>query len=409
MALERQGSAFDLSVMMAEVAGGLGGAFEYRSDLFDATSAGAMARHFVALLEAAVGAPDLPLARLSPLDEADRAQLRAWARATEPTGAGQRAEGAAEAAGAGQRAGGAAEAAGAVPGLRAEGTAEAAGAVLHRLFEAKAAETPGAPALSFYGQVTTYRELDERSNRLAHHLRGLGVGPEVRVGVCLERGPDVALAFWAVLKAGGAYVPLDPGAPPERLGWTAADAGLRLVVTRGEAAARLSFVGASLLRLELVDEALRALPAAAPGGVPLPDALAYVIYTSGSTGRPKGVMVTHRNAVNLARAQRERLAVGPGDRVAQYCPSNFDISVWDMLLAHLNGACLCPTPAAAVPPGPALLAHFEGERVSVATLLPSVLGALPRAELPALRLLVSGAEVCTPELVERWAPGRTFF
>jgi amino acid adenylation domain-containing protein len=374
LALERQGSAFDLSVMMAEGAAGLGGSLEYRSDLFDPASAEAMARHFVALLEAGVGAPDAPVGQLSPLDEGDRRQLRAWAGAEAIA-------------------------------------SNAAGGVLHRLFEARAAETPGAPALSFRGQTLSYRELDEQANRLAHQLRELGVGAEVRVGVCLERGPDVAIAFWAVLKAGGAYVPLDPGAPPERLGWTAADAGLRLVVTRGEAAARLSFVTASLLRLEHADEAGGAWPTATPSTrvSDRPDSLAYVIYTSGSTGTPKGVMVTHRNAANLARAQRDRLDLRADDRVAQYCPSNFDISIWDMLMAHLSGACLLPIPAEAVPPGPSLVSYFEGERVSVATMLPSVLAALPRAELPALRLLVSGAEVCTPELVERWAPGRTFF
>ncbi|HVG45327.1 MAG TPA: condensation domain-containing protein, partial [Longimicrobium sp.] len=162
---------------------------------------------------------------------------------------------------------------------------------IHELFEARAARTPGAAALRFEEESLTYAELNARANRLAHHLRNRGVGPEVRVGVLMERSLEMVVSLLAVLKAGGAYVPLDPGLPAERLAYMLEDSAVPLVLVqaalRGTVPAR---EGVEVLAVDALAERLAAEPAENPAVGAGPDSLAYVIYTSGSTGRPKGVM-----------------------------------------------------------------------------------------------------------------------
>jgi amino acid adenylation domain-containing protein len=381
--LERDATPFDLTLVMAETGEGLGGVFEYAADLFEAASVERLTRQFVATLAAATAAPDRPVARLSLLDEGERRDLRAWAEGGRPREAARE-------------------------------------PLLHRLFERQARERPDAPSLAFGKQSLSYRELDARASGLSRALRARGVGPEARVGVCLERGIDAFVAFWAVLKAGGAYVPLEPALPAERLAWLIDDAKLALVVTQRGLTTKLPPLGAPLVCLDgaeldgvafgevaFGEMAFGKGPDEATPPAASPDSLAYVIYTSGSTGRPKGVMITHRNAVGLALAQRERLGVTPEDRVLQHASPAFDASVWDILLAHLAGACLLPTPPEALLPGPELVRHIERERATVATLVPSLIAALPEGALPGLRLLIAAGEACTNELVARWAPGRT--
>jgi non-ribosomal peptide synthetase component F len=156
-------------------------------------------------------------------------------------------------------------------------------ACLHELVEAQAARTPSAVAIDGLGATLSYAELDRRANRVAHHLRRLGVGPEVVVGVCLERSPELVVALLGVLKAGGAYLPLDPGYPSDRLAFMLSDAQAPLVLTQRELTERVSVAGVRRVHLdELAQEPVEQPAGAAVG----PDNLAYVIYTSGSTGRP---------------------------------------------------------------------------------------------------------------------------
>src|SRR5262249_8020011 len=154
-------------------------------------------------------------------------------------------------------------------------------------------------AVGLEDERVTYAELDRRANRIASLLRARGVGPEARVGLCLPRSVELIAAILGILKAGAAYVPLDPTYPYERLEYMVRESGLRWLVGRGEAAARLS-AGAALLDWSEIE---RASDARLTGGA-RPDNLAYIIYTSGSTGKPKGVMLTHRGACNLAETQR---------------------------------------------------------------------------------------------------------
>ncbi|HEX2189531.1 MAG TPA: amino acid adenylation domain-containing protein, partial [Longimicrobiaceae bacterium] len=258
---------------------------------------------------------------------------------------------------------------------------------VHRAFEAQARRTPSAVALESAGAAVTYAELDARAALLAAELRGGGVGPEVRVGVRLERSPELVAALLGVLKAGGAYVPLDPGYPEERLAFMAADSGAALVLDGTPLPPAPS-------------------PARAEGENGAgPDDLAYVIYTSGSTGTPKGVMVPHGAlASHMAWMQRE-FPLGPGDRVLQKTPFSFDASVWEFWAPLLAGATLVLAPPGAErdPAGLARLAARERVTVlqAVPTLLRAVLEAGGLERCAALRRLFCGGEALTAELAER--------
>ncbi|HEX9940765.1 MAG TPA: condensation domain-containing protein, partial [Thermoanaerobaculia bacterium] len=188
----------------------------------------------------------------------------------------------------------------------AEGERSAPGAFLHHLIEEQAARSPEALAvLDSGGASLSYGELSRRANRLAHHLRVLGAGPDTLVGVCVERSPDLPVALLAVLKAGGAYLPLDAGQPAERLAWMLENSGARVLITSPSLSSALPVVSAAVVDLARDRERIAAGSDHDPA-VPLaPDHLAYVLYTSGSTGRPKGTLVTHRGLANyLAWALR---------------------------------------------------------------------------------------------------------
>ena len=211
---------------------------------------------------------------------------------------------------------------------------------IHTLFEAQVRRTSEAIAIEFEGGTLTYGELNRRANQLAHHLVGLGVGPDDRIGVCLERGMDMVVALLGVLKAGGAYVPLDPGYPAARLGYMLADSSPRHVLSVSALQPVLAEVQVPVIMLDQV-AALDGQPVHDPDPQALgltPQHLAYVIYTSGSTGRPKGVMNQHDGVVNRLLWAQEEFALGSEDRVLQKTPFGFDVSVWEFFLPLLAGA-----------------------------------------------------------------------
>jgi amino acid adenylation domain-containing protein len=305
----------------------------------------------------------------------------------------------------------AAERAQLLAGWNDTGRAHAGDRCIHQLFEAQAARTPDAPAAVHEESTLSYGELERQANRLAHRLRGLGVGPDVRVAICTERSPAMMVAILAVLKAGGAYVPLDPGLPPERLAFMLEDSAAKVLLVHGgsfEASGLAERCSAGLPVLSLDDaEALAAMPAEAPRVAGLsPDSLAYLIYTSGSTGRPKGVMVPHRGVVNyLDYAAREYLREDvQGALVAT--PFGFDATVttlmapWlvgkpSVLLASDSQACMAQ-----------LLAYCERPEPWLFKLTPAHLEALANlaAKTPAAtrHVLVIGGEQLTRRTVEKF-------
>ncbi|HEV3051013.1 MAG TPA: amino acid adenylation domain-containing protein, partial [Longimicrobium sp.] len=277
---------------------------------------------------------------------------------------------------------------------------------IHQLVEAQAAGTPNAVAVVFEDASLTYRELNEQANRLAHHLRNRGVGPEVRVGVLMERSLEMVVSLLAVLKAGGAYVPLDPSLPAERLAYMLDDSAVPLVLVqaalRGTVPTR---EGVEVLAVDALAERLASEPAENLTGVG-PDSLAYVIYTSGSTGRPKGVMNQHRGVVNRLVWMQAHFGIGADDVVLQKTPFGFDVSVWEFFWPLQQGARL----VMARPDGhrdPVYLRDvIEREGVTTLHFVPSMLQpfveAVEAGRCGSLRHVVCSGEALPAALVRRF-------
>ncbi|HEV2146072.1 MAG TPA: amino acid adenylation domain-containing protein [Longimicrobiaceae bacterium] len=270
-------------------------------------------------------------------------------------------------------------------------------------FAAQAARTPGAVALESGDRMVTYAELEALSNRLTHHLRGRGVGPESRVGLLLERSPEMVISILAVLKAGGAYVPLDPAAPAERLAFQAADAGLALVLTQRALRERIGpGHRAPLLVLEDAAAELVSEPAGAPGVEVDGRSAAYVVYTSGSTGRPKGVVVEHRSLSNHMAWMQSRYPLDGSDAVLQKTPYIFDASVWEIFAPLLAGARLVLAPPGAHADARYLAGAVARHHVTTLQVVPSQLHLVQAGagldSWTGLRRLFSGGEPLTAAL-----------
>jgi amino acid adenylation domain-containing protein len=283
------------------------------------------------------------------------------------------------------------------------------GLCVHTLVEVQAQENPGAVALVYEGQQLTYQELNSRANQIAHYLRDLGVGPDVLVEICIERSLEMVIGILGVLKAGGAYVPLDPTYPLDRLSWMMEDAQAPVLLTLERLESRMPTYSKMILCL---DRDWELFANCSQENLELPidlQNLIYVIYTSGSTGRPKGVCVTHRGASNLSLAQAKVFGTEAGSAVLQFASLSFDASAWEWLMALTSGARLVLAPQHALLPGPDFIELLEKESIHAATLPPSLLAALPEAELPMLRTLVVAGEACPEKLFAQWGRSRRMF
>ncbi|HET7463045.1 MAG TPA: amino acid adenylation domain-containing protein, partial [Longimicrobium sp.] len=362
---------FDLTLELAATPQGLRGGLNYSTDLFERATVERMLGHLERVLEQVATDADVRLSRLELLGGAERALvLGAWNR------------------------------------TEAEYPSESC---IHELFERQVERTPDATAVRFGDERLSYAELNARANRLAHELRSRAVGPEVRVALCVERGPEMVAAVLAVLKAGGAYVPLDPSYPADRLRYMLADSAPAIVLTQRAVAEALAGGldglggGVPVLELDAAAPAWASRPETNParGGL-TPEHPAYVIYTSGSTGRPKGVLVPHRGLCNVAIAQQRVFGLGPDDRVLQFASLSFDAAVFELVMPLASGAALCVAPREELLPGPGLLALLRRHAVTTVILPPSTLAALPVEDLPALRTITTAGEALPAELVGRW-------
>jgi amino acid adenylation domain-containing protein len=265
---------------------------------------------------------------------------------------------------------------------------------IHEMFEQQAQRTPEAVAVICEGCSLTYRELNQRANQLAHALRESGVGPEVIVGVYMERSLEMVVALLGVLKSGGAYIPLDPAYPAERLAFMLEDTQAPVVLTQSTIAANLGHHQSTVICLDSEGPALAAHSAVTPVSTSTPDHLAYVIYTSGSTGAPKGVMVEHRSLANLVHWHVDAFAVKPGQRSSSLAGLGFDATVWEIWPALCCGATLVLPPAATTR-DPEMLLHWWKEENLDVSFLPT-----PMAELaftqglinPSLHTLLIGGD-----------------
>ncbi len=261
----------------------------------------------------------------------------------------------------------------------------------------------------------SYEELNARANRLAHYLRGEGVQPDTRVGLCAERGPEMVIGVLAVLKAGGAYVPLDPDYPSQRLGYLLSDSAPVLLLV--DEAGREALAGQPL-EMPVVDLKADAQSWAACGSGDLSaeeiglrsDHLAYVIYTSGSTGEPKGVMIEHRGVCNLAVAQIREFGVEPNSRVLQFASISFDACVSEVMMALCCGAALHLVGQEGVLAGEALSRVLQERRITHVTLPPAVLPGLgDPGELSGVGTVICAGEALPQAQVMRWAASRGLF
>jgi len=209
---------------------------------------------------------------------------------------------------------------------------------LHLLLEAQAERTPEAVALAFEGAELTYRELHERANQLAWHLRGLGVGPESVVALAIPRSFEMMVGLLGILKAGGAYLPLDPDYPEERLRYMLADSGAAVLLLGDREIGGIDEYRGTAVRLGEIAGTLERQPLRPLRCETTGESLAYVIYTSGSTGRPKGAMNRHRAIANRLLWMQAQYGLTADDRVLQKTPLSFDVSVWELFWPLLTGA-----------------------------------------------------------------------
>jgi len=424
----------DLALRVVEDERGLSVIAEYASDIFDGPTIARLLEQLHILLAGAVAAPDQPIGTLPLLSAAERQHLLAeW----NDTAAGVSCRGGSRTAPTGS----------AVRPFASDASC------LHHLFEAQAARTPDAVALIFdfrdketsgqgdkeitgctandgsafsvqrsaFNVHLTYAELNRCANQLAHYLRTLDVGPDVLVGVCVERSVELLVGLLGTLKAGGAYVPLDPAYPTERLAFMLEDAQVRLLITDSIHDLRLTIDDLEQAQTPIVNRKSKIVnldadwptiaqqSAMNPDSVVAPEHLAYVIYTSGSTGRPKGVLVPHRGLANMAEAQQQLFGITPGERVLQFASLSFDASIFEMTIALCAGAAICLGARDTLLPGAELLRLLHDQAIAFMVPPPSALALLPYTNLPALRLVAVAGEICPSELVTRWAPGRRFF
>jgi amino acid adenylation domain-containing protein len=374
--VERGLAKLDLTLEMGERDGVFSGYFEYNTDLFEPETIARLADRFQRLLDAVAADPDGRAGELPLLSAEEGSRLEAWS---------------------------------AGPPLRTPGITPLP---VHRAFEESARRAPSAEAVAFGGEGLAYAELDRRANRLARHLRRLGVGPEARVGLLLERSLDMPAALLAVLKAGGAYVPLEPGHPPDRLAFLAEDSGMRVLLTQESLAGRAP-AAPIVLSLDGGERPWETETPEAPEVLPEPElhpeSAAYVIYTSGSTGRPKGVVVPHRALANHAAAIAARYGLAPEDRVLQFASLGFDIAGEEIFPTWLAGAALVLRAAGLFPSFPELERRIDEEAITVAN-LPTVYWHEWTAELARagarppepLRLVIVGTEPASPARAAQW-------
>lgn len=355
--VESKTSKFDLTVELKETSEGLKCCFRYNTDLFDAATITPMMGHFQTLLEGIVAAPEQCLSDLPILTETERHQLLVEWNDTQtdyPKDLG-----------------------------------------IHQLFEAQVERSPDAVAVVFEDQQLTYRELNCRANKIAHHLQTLGVCTEVLVGICVERSLEMIVGLLAILKAGGAYVPIDPAYPKERLVHLLSDSQALVLLTQENLLPRLPDHQAQVICLDTDWGVISAYSQENPVSGVQPESLAYVIYTSGSTGLPKGVAIEHKSIVNYLNGILERLDIGSSSNWAFVSTIAADLGHTVLFPSLCTGGCLHVVSQERASDPDAFADYFERHSIDYLKIVPSHFAALqtpshPQRVLPRQRLILGG-------------------
>ncbi len=371
LAVDKATATFDLTLSFESTANKLVGTWEYNTDLFDAATITRMATHFETLLEAIVANPEQYISELPLLTLAEQHQLLVeWNDTQKDYFQNQ---------------------------------------CIHQLFEKQVEQTPDAVAVVFENQQLTYHELNCQANQLANYLRTIGVGADVLVGICVERSLEMIVGLLGILKAGGAYVPLDPDYPQERLAYILSDAQVTMLLTQQRLMKKLGKHEALLVCLDNLWEQIIQQSTNNPVSEVIASNLANIIYTSGSTGKPKGVMVTHSGLCNLAQAQIQIFNVQANSRVLQFASLSFDASISEIMMSLGSGATLYLGTKDSLLPDSSLIQLLRKYCITHITLPPSALAVLPAEELSTLHTIIVAGEVCSPDILAKWASGRHFF
>ncbi len=352
--LPQRFAQFDLSLAMGETADGLAATLEYNTDLFDGETAARMARQLHTLLSAALAAPEQPITDLPLMSEGEREQvLHGWNNTAVPLPAAEN---------------------------------------IHGLIATQAYYTPDALAVVAGAEQISYGELERRATTLAHLLVARGVAAETPVAICAERSVELLVGILAVLKAGGAYVPLDPTYPADRLAYILGQTGAPLLLTQTALAPTLPASGAETV---LLDGEYAAAPAPLPAVAR--DQTACIIYTSGSTGQPKGVTITHRGLLNLVTSFARSYAPTTDDRMLPLTALASASFLGEILPPLCAGSAVVLPTATEMLDFEALYRLIRQQRVTMLSSVPSLLARLNAraADLPALRLILSGGEGLT--------------
>lgn len=368
-ALPQQEGQFDLTLEMAEVGVSLHGGLKYNTALFEAETMARMAGHLQTVLQGIVLHPEQRLSMLPLMSESERQQLLvAWndTRAGYPN------------------------------------------QCLHALFEAQVRRSPDAVAVVCGDAQLTYGELNRRANQLAHHLQSLGVGPEVLVGLCMERSLEMVIGLLGILKAGGAYVPLDPAYPAERLAFMLHDTQVPVLLTQQCLASVWQERPTRVVCLDTDWQRIATHSEYDPVSGTTPENAAYVIYTSGSTGVPKGVIGLHRGAVNRCAWMWQTYPFSADEVGCQKTSLNFVDSVWELFGPLLQGIRIVLIPDAVVKDVPQLVQALAAHQVTRLVLVPSLLDAMVTScatlqeRLPALKIWISSGEPLSGALYQRF-------
>ncbi|MGV6477736.1 amino acid adenylation domain-containing protein, partial [Azotobacter vinelandii] len=365
---EGRTTQFDLTLDTYESPDSLGASLTYATDLFDAATVERLAGHWRNLLAGIVRQPEWRIGELPLLDPEEYHRIvRGWNR-TEARYPSERG--------------------------------------VHQLIEEQAAKTPEAVALVFGEREMSYAELNRKANRLAHRLIELGVGPDVLVGIAVERGFEMVVGLLAILKAGGAYVPLDPEYPEERLAYMIGDSGIGLLLTQRHLQDQLPPAdGVQNLFLEPGDDWLENYAQENLASRTAPQNLAYVIYTSGSTGRPKGAGNTHMALINRLHWMQKAYRLDTTDTVLQKTPFSFDVSVWELFWPLLNGVRLAIARPGEHRDPELLIDTIERHGVTTLHFVPSMLQAFISVEhiegCRSIRRLVCSGEALPAEFARK--------
>ncbi|HEX7184129.1 MAG TPA: non-ribosomal peptide synthase/polyketide synthase [Thermoanaerobaculia bacterium] len=366
---ETEWAPFDLTLVLSDVGSALSGELQYATELFEPATVQRLLRHLLTLLEGATTEPERSVSELPLLDPAERQQiLEVW------SGASAKAP---------------------------------QGPCLHQLFEIQAERLPQAPAIVTWQGTMSFRELNQAADRLARVLKSLGVGPEVRVALCLDRTPRMAVGILGTLKAGGAFVALDPSYPPERLRSMLVASGASVLLTSGQQTEVLSDAGARTVRL---DAPLPEVEGPEPAFDPPPvEAAAYVIFTSGSTGIPKGVIAPHSAVASYTLEIARYFGLGPADRVLQFASPAFDVLIEELFPAWASGAAVVLERQEVLATIAGLARVIEGLGVTALELPSSYwrewvdeLSATGECPPASLRLVILGSEKPSLDQLEVW-------